>query len=200
MNESGELTVPPGATLAVGDNTMVMTGPMGFEREYDEFRSDTAVKPDTRWNVTHADPGDDGIVHVHRWVMPIADRERPYVSAARSEVRHVPCDGSCGGVCGGDGYDVPVWVCTHDGTDVDPGYIPDHGPHRYLRSETWTFEVEVGPEQPTEIAGEVEVRWTDPAGRRNVATYGTMRLRATGEMTFEHGRTPTMTYAGVRVA
>lgn len=38
-----------------------------------------------------------------------------------------PCDGSCGGVCEGEGYSITRWSCVICGEEVKPGMVP--GPH-----------------------------------------------------------------------
>lgn len=42
-------------------------------------------------------------------------------------VEHRGCDGSCGGVCQGEGYDVEAYTCTICGEDIEPGLL--HGEH-----------------------------------------------------------------------
>lgn len=50
--------------------------------------------------------------------------------------RHVDCDGSCGGICQGEGYNVIDYTCVLCGEVVEPGSLP--GPH----SETLPTPVE----------------------------------------------------------
>lgn len=76
-------------------------------------RSEGAAKPSTLWRHT------DEHGHEHRWV----DGELPTLTAT---TRHVECDGSCGGVCEGEGYDVTVWHCSACGDEVEPGRVPDY--------------------------------------------------------------------------
>lgn len=44
-----------------------------------------------------------------------------------SRGEHVECDGSCGGVCGGEGYVITRWFCRICDVEVQPGSVP--GPH-----------------------------------------------------------------------
>lgn len=72
---------------------------------------------------------------------PKADRSWMFVDAAghfhamsgkdyptlRSKEIPQPCDGSCGGICEGEGYSVTRWSCIICGEAVEPGLVP--GPH-----------------------------------------------------------------------
>lgn len=96
---------------------VVITGP---EIEY--VRYERAVMPDPKWTFT------DSHGHEHRWAS--TEREDNVRDAALPTLTKswvdVPCDGSCGGVCGGEGYSEIVWHCTACGDPVEPGYIPDY--------------------------------------------------------------------------
>lgn len=91
----------------------VVEGSLLVQQEVTErARMETAVKPDPAW--AHRDV----YGHVHRWSgrkLPTLDRRS----------RHVPCDGSCGGVCEGEGYHVSYYVCRQCGVEVEPGTVPD---------------------------------------------------------------------------
>lgn len=102
-----------------------------YDPVYETISSDRPVrKPDHRWVERHGD-------HDHAWT----DDERPTVLDAHREDRHVPCDGSCGGVCDGEGYHVPVWVCDVTDEDIEPGTVTGPAHVTFLTSET--FEVTV---------------------------------------------------------
>ena len=174
--------VPDGATLVVGDTTYPLHEgePVTFERDYEEVFSEGAVKPNPSWHITHGD-------HEHRW----DDRS---VTAATRSTKHIPCDGSCGGVCQGEGYDVPVWLCETTGEELDPGTVPDPGPHRFLRGETWRLPLVALPELPNEIAGAARIEFRAD-GKAHIVTLGDARLYR-GDLQVESGKRPIVTYSG----
>lgn len=53
-----------------------------------------------------------------------------------------PCDGTCGGICEGEGYGVTVFTCPRCGEQIEPGLIP--GPHVVTipKWTEWRLEVE----------------------------------------------------------
>jgi hypothetical protein len=84
--------------------------------EYVRVEPEHAVRPDPTW--THTDPAG----HTHQWV----DHDGMLaVPTVRRERVHRPCDGSCGGVCGGEGWDETVLYCTGCDAQVEPRFTPD---------------------------------------------------------------------------
>lgn len=77
--------------------------------------SSTATKPDPRWEFI------DTAGHFHTFTK---DGDLPTLN---SEGVRMPCDGSCGGTCNGEGYTVTRWTCRICGQEVEPGYVPDEG-------------------------------------------------------------------------
>lgn len=86
------------------------------------MRVDSAMKPTPSWEYT------DRAAHVHRWHLN-GDRVTAWELALPTLVRRqeqVECDGSCGGVCEGDGYSVAAWYCAECGERVEPQVEPDY--------------------------------------------------------------------------
>lgn len=181
---SAELEQPAVVVDRDGGGTgLVVTG-WAVDREFETIRFEqTPMIPDTRWVGT----GDD---HEHTWEVP--DAGPAVVTGATRVMRHVPCDGSCGGVCGGEGYHVPVWVCDTTGDDLDPGYVPDPRGREWqiLRSETFTIDVQAvnGLVPPVIESGRVE--WD--GGRMDLPEV----MRQTGDVTFGGNDPVTTQYVG----
>jgi hypothetical protein len=71
--------------------------------------------PDPRWSTV------DEAGHFHAVA---ADGSYPTLDR---NLEHRECNGGCGGVCEGDGYEVAVWSCRACGEAIEPGTTP--GPH-----------------------------------------------------------------------
>ena len=84
-----------------------------FEANVEHIISEDATKPDPAWEHT------DSHGHFHAWAQ---DDKTPTLE--RYSV-HVDCDGSCGGVCEGEGYDETHWKCAICGDEVEPRFVPD---------------------------------------------------------------------------
>ena len=84
-----------------------------FEANTEHIISETATKPDPAWEHT------DSNGHFHAWAQ---DGKTPTLE--RYSV-HVECDGSCGGICEGEGYDETHWKCAICGEEVEPRFVPD---------------------------------------------------------------------------
>lgn len=84
-----------------------------FDEAVDWIRSENAVMPDPAWEHT------DSNGHFHAFA------EGGKTPTLREHSVHVDCDGSCGGVCEGEGYDEPRWKCVICGEEVKPAFIPD---------------------------------------------------------------------------
>lgn len=114
-------------------------------QEVEYVRSYSAVLPDPKWRYT------DSHGHEHRWAQTGRNRGSDALPSLVASERHVPCDGSCGGVCGGEGYHITVYHCTGCGDEVEPEFVPDyearsHGiPFKGMRSMSaelsgWPFQ------------------------------------------------------------
>lgn len=84
-----------------------------IRNDIEYVRSDVAVKPDPEWEFV------DDTGHFHAFA------EGGKLPTLQSERVAMPCDGSCGGVCEGEGYTVLRWTCRICGQEVEPGYAPD---------------------------------------------------------------------------
>lgn len=86
---------------------------------------------DPRWEFT------DGNGHYHGWS---EDKHGPYPTLeAVSEPQ--PCDGSCNGVCRGEGYSITRYFCRLCREEIEPGVIP--GPYQFSvpMLKTWSVKV-----------------------------------------------------------
>ena len=118
MNNPTRVKVlPSGARLmlASGDYVDIEGSGFGVETEVERAYFDRAAMADMTWEQEHGD-------HVHRFV---GKPRKAEVTDAHRDWKHVECDGSCGGVCGDEGYDEPIWLCIHDGSELDPRYVDD---------------------------------------------------------------------------
>jgi hypothetical protein len=101
--------------LASGDVVDIESGPH-VETKYEYIYSDRATIADMTWEQEHGD-------HAHRFTGK--PRKAEVTEAVRGS-KHIDCDGGeCGGVCGGEGYEVSAWFCLHDGSEVEARYVPD---------------------------------------------------------------------------
>ncbi|MBP2704423.1 hypothetical protein JOL79_11420 [Microbispora sp. RL4-1S] len=82
----------------------------------DYVQSSGAVKPDTDWTFT------DDAGHFHAFAERPGGEELPTLNEERVPV---PCDGSCGDTCNGEGYTITRWTCRICGQQIEPAYIPD---------------------------------------------------------------------------
>ncbi len=76
-------------------------------------RSEMAVEPDRTWQ--HTDPAG----HFHAF-----DHESK-LPTLNAIPEHVDCDGSCGGVCEGEGYTITRHECLVCRAPVEPAWVPD---------------------------------------------------------------------------
>jgi len=67
----------------------------------------------------------------------------------RDKAIHVPCDGSCGGVCEGEGYHRTEWSCILCSEVVKPGMIP--GPHHATMPGRYDWSAELEGEATPEL-------------------------------------------------
>lgn len=101
------------------DNGEPMQGEYNASCEWIDVTSDRAVRPDPSWSFV------DGRGHYHAWAQP-ADSSRN-LPTLKAESVEMPCDGSCGGVCGGEGYVRTEYHCGLCGEVVEPRTVPDRG-------------------------------------------------------------------------
>ncbi|ETK36105.1 hypothetical protein [Microbispora sp. ATCC PTA-5024] len=85
-----------------------------IQQDVEYVRSERATKPDPGWEFI------DAAGHFHAFA---EGGELPTLNSERVEM---PCDGSCGGVCEGEGYTVLRHTCRICGQEVEPGYVPDY--------------------------------------------------------------------------
>ena len=160
-----------------------------FGANVEYIRSETAVKPDPAWE--HADSNS----HFHAFA---EDGKTPTLATYSV---HIDCDGSCGGVCGGEGYDDLRWKCAICGEAVEPRFIPDE--------DAWTTGVPVetfrwakvtvlgdGPLPPVGQQDNGDGTFTLSSGPAQV----TMRVRAgeSGELVGTGYASVSMTYRAGR--
>ncbi len=128
------------------DDGEPVAGELKVERDVEVVYSERATKPDPAWEYT------DPFGHWHAYA---DDGSLPTLDAKQE---HVDCDGTCGGVCGGEGYDVTRYYCRICSAPVDPARVPDHGPHNILGMWRWTLVVytliPAGTEVSVRIAAE----------------------------------------------
>jgi len=91
-----------------------------FEITHEAINVDSrGPRPDPNWSTV------DAAGHFHAYDQ--GNGEVGHYPTLRTESAHVPCDGSCGGVCEGEGYDVTYYLCRICGVRVEPGLV--QGPH-----------------------------------------------------------------------
>lgn len=78
------------------------------EINHDTFHGDV---PDPSWSFV------DGEGHFHA-----CDSNNGEFITLNAENRRVPCDGSCNGVCGGEGYDHTFYTCKICAEEIEPGF------------------------------------------------------------------------------
>ncbi len=116
------------AAVTINDGP-AMPGVLIIEQRFEVVFSDRATKPDPTWEHT------DGAGHFHAY-----DRDGK-LPTLTPRSRHVDCDGSCGGVCGGEGYDVTDYLCSVCDELVEPGRVDDRGPRRIDTGKDWQVKV-----------------------------------------------------------
>lgn len=124
------------------DNGEPVSGSLEIEQNYETIESLYGTKPDPAWEFI------DEAGHFHAYdtagELPTLD----------GRARHVNCDGSCGGVCGGEGYNVTDWHCRICDQLIEPGQVDDRGPHQIATWRSWAVVVE----SERTIEGRVTVR------------------------------------------
>jgi hypothetical protein len=126
-------------TMAVYiNNGPAMVGTLSEEQERIPVSSNLP-EPDLRWEHTDS----HGHFHAHS-----DDKDDRYPTLER-HVERAECDGSCGGVCEGEGYHTVRYTCRICDEEIKPGSIP--GPHHHTipGMRSWTVQV-AGPVSPFE--------------------------------------------------
>jgi hypothetical protein len=108
----------------------LVLGELLVEQETIDVFTRNGSKPDLSW--THVDKAGHFHAYGHEGNLPTLDRQ----------VLPVPCDGSCGGICGGEGSTRTVYRCLLCGKKVKPQRIDDSGVKRIPGRKTWTLVVE----------------------------------------------------------
>lgn len=143
-----------------------------------------SYKPDPEW--THVDKAG----HFHAFA---GDRSLPTLE--RYE-KHLNCDGSCGGVCEGEGWTETRYRCRACGKRVKPGYVVDvpGGTPRTIPGRTsWGVTVETVEPPPT---GTVSVR-CGSAGLAGRDWFGLAEGRVSQITSSSSGQTYTYDLSGV---
>lgn len=96
------------------DNGSALAAKLEISREQITQHTNTG-RPDLRW--THLDKAS----HWHAY-----DRDGT-LPTLRAQEAPRPCDGSCGGVCQGEGYSVTIHHCRICDEQIEPGW--EAGPH-----------------------------------------------------------------------
>lgn len=129
-----------------------------------------ASMPDPGW--VHVDSHG----HEHRWARGDRNWSRPdALPTLIQSYEHKECDGSCGGVCGGEGYDVSVWHCRVCGDQVEPGLQPDYV------ARTRGIPIETGPRTAElQVVGPPVESFNDRTSHQVVMRVGDAEFRGTG--------------------
>lgn len=107
-------------------------------------------KPDPSWSMV------DDAGHFHAYDQS-ADKRREWDNypTLKRLTRHHDCDGSCGGVCGGEGYDSTYFTCRVCDVEIDPGVIP--GPHYDTMPGLMSWECTVAANVPYQKAVSIRI-------------------------------------------
>lgn len=93
-------------------------------------------RPNPRWEMV------DSNGHYHAY-----STEPPEYPTLDTRPEHVECDGSCGGVCEGEGYSVTKYLCRICHEEIKPGLL--QGPHFIQIEGLWEWELAVDGYTPT---------------------------------------------------
>jgi hypothetical protein len=99
-------------TFSVNGGPAVL-GELRIDEQVEWVRSERATKPDPTWELV------DEAGHFHAF-----DEGGKLPTLIATSVP-MPCDGSCGGVCGGEGYTVTRYTCRACEQEIEPRWIPD---------------------------------------------------------------------------
>jgi hypothetical protein len=140
------------------------------------WESSALPRPNPRWQYTDA----NGHYHAH------AEDDRERYPTLEAVVEQAACDGSCGGVCDGEGYSVTRYFCLICREEILPGTLS--GPYRFpvpgLKS--WTVEV-ADAVREERVSVRIEASGVVLFG---VAGYGQITRDANGSRTVLQGISP----------
>lgn len=123
-------------------------------------------KPDPRWSFT------DAAGHFHAYT------EEETTPTLIVRMVHMPCDGSCGGVCDDEGYDATHYHCRICDEEIEPGTIP--GPHYDTMPGLMSWEI--AAMVPLNGRAGVSVRFEPTAG-----AFEYFGVALPGEVTIQGG-------------
>jgi hypothetical protein len=135
--------------------------------------STRGAKPDPRWSTV------DSNGHFHA-------RTAEGYPTLRSKEIPLPCDGACGGICGGEGTSRTEWSCVICREVIEPGLID--GPHYETMSGLTDWSAQLTGAGHVFLMGMVMVRFesTDPL---HVTLFGAAQV---GAMSASGGATGVM--------
>jgi hypothetical protein len=107
-----------------------------------DVTSSTATKPAMGWTLV------DDQSHFHAYDL------KGELPTLIGRARHIDCDGSCGGVCGGEGYDIVEYFCVLCDQQIEPERISDTGQKSIPGRMKWQARVQ----SEKEVSGKVTVR------------------------------------------
>lgn len=111
-------------------------------RRNDRVEWTNQPKPDPKWQYVDAAGHFHAYDHDGRSTPTLVDRHE-----------HRECDGSCGGVCDGEGYDIVHSFCAICDEEIQPGMTP--GPHSFMIEGLMDWEIVV--ETPLTKPGKVSI-------------------------------------------
>lgn len=105
---------------------------------------------DTTWTFT------DAAHHFHAYDR--TEDATDHYPTLTAKHRDMPCDGSCGGICGGEGYTITEYFCRICQVLVEPGLT--HGDRQVSVPGPWSWSVlTVGAASPVPLGNLVSVRF-----------------------------------------
>jgi hypothetical protein len=147
-----------------------------LEQDWIDVSSGIATKPDPTWQMV------DVAGHYHAWAK---DGGLPTLKA--SDIA-MPCDGSCNGACGGEGYTHIEYRCRICDQVIQPCSVPDEAARNRKipgRSNHIIMVDGLTDQVPPEVSGQVSVKVAD--GQRTMFGPGYVtRLSATPQGALTH--------------
>jgi hypothetical protein len=167
------MRIAGGRVLASINDGPLLPAVYEVDQQVLDISSDRATKPDPAWSLV------DDAGHFHAFD---ADGSLPTLDGTRVPM---PCDGSCGGVCEGEGYSVTRYTCRACGQEVRPVWVPDVAARTATMPgmKDWSVQVEFHDQPPPQWKRDdlVSVRLEDdPEGVRFGLGYCVGRSVARG--------------------
>ncbi len=148
------------------DNGPPLVGKLDVHQDY-RYEHTNLPRPNPAWEFTDA----NGHYHAH------AEDDAERYPTLDAVIEQVPCDGSCGGTCEGEGYSITRYRCLICREEIQPGVLT--GPHRFTVPGLKSWSVEVNAAVPDE---RVSVRVVvDGVVMFGVAGYGSITRDVDGE-------------------